>query len=144
MYINFKTVKEIIVLAKPLKQFIFGGTIWQKCRPITFKFTKQLFTQVPHRHFSKILFYFWEHLFKSSIDNSLSCTALIDIFWFMADIAVTIILQVFSQYSSNNGWFHIAITAMHQLSIALIKQTYKHCTYEAKYSAYSQEVKTRQ
>ena len=27
MYINFKTVKEIIVLAKPLKQFIFGGTI---------------------------------------------------------------------------------------------------------------------
>ena len=29
---------------------------------------------------------------------------------------------------------------MHQLSIALIKQTYKHCTYKEKYSAYSQKV----
>ena len=34
-----------MVLAKPLKQFIFGGPVWQKCRPITFKVTKQLLTK---------------------------------------------------------------------------------------------------
>ena len=47
---------KLIVLAKPLKQSIFGGSALQKCRPIAFKFTKQLLTEVPHKHFSRILF----------------------------------------------------------------------------------------
>ena len=42
---------KLIVLAKPLKQSIFGGSALQKC-----KFTKQLLTEVPHKHFSRILF----------------------------------------------------------------------------------------
>ena len=48
--------RKLIVLAKPLKQFTFGGLAWQNCRPITFKFTKQLLTEVPHRDFSRNLF----------------------------------------------------------------------------------------
>ena len=51
-----KKCKKFIVLAKPLKQFVIAGTVWQKCRPITFKFTKQLLTEVSHRDFSRILF----------------------------------------------------------------------------------------
>ena len=51
-----KCKRKFIVLAKPLEQFVIGGTVWQKCRSITFKFTKQLLTEVSHRHFSRILF----------------------------------------------------------------------------------------
>ena len=51
--------RKLIVLAKHLKQVIFGGPAWQNCRPTTscvnFKFTKQLLTEVPHRHFLRIL-----------------------------------------------------------------------------------------
>ena len=45
-------------------------------------------------------------------------------FWFIVEIAVTIILQNISQYHFNNGWFRITVTIMHQLNIALIKQTF--------------------
>ena len=48
--------RKLIVLVKLLKQFIFGRPAWEKCRPKTFKFTKQLSVEVPHRHFSRILF----------------------------------------------------------------------------------------
>ena len=133
-----------MVLAKPLKLFIFVGPVWQKCRPITLKFTKQLLTEVLHRHFSRILFQFLEQLVKRNINNWLFCAALINIFCFIVEIAVTIILQIFSQYTSNNGWFCITVTVMHQLSIALIKHTYKHRAHKVKYSSYSQKVKTRQ
>ena len=133
MYITLK----LMVLAKLLKQFIFVGLVWQKCRPITFKFTQQLLTEVLHRHFSRILFQFLEQLVKRNINNWLFCAALINIFSFIVEIAVTIILQIFSQYTSNKGWFHITITVMHQLSIALIKHTYKHRTNKVKSWSYN-------
>ena len=46
--------RKLIVLAKPLKQLIFGGK--NAGLSITFKFTKQLLTEVLHRHFSSVLF----------------------------------------------------------------------------------------
>ena len=85
-----------MVLAKPLKLFIFVGPVWQKCRPITLRFTKHLLTEVLHRHFSRILFQFLEQLVKRNINNWLFCAALTNIFSFIVEIAVTIILQIFS------------------------------------------------
>ena len=39
-------MRKLIVQTKPLKQFIFGGTAWEKCRRIAFKFSKQLLTDI--------------------------------------------------------------------------------------------------
>ena len=58
---------KLIVLAKPLKQSIFGGSALQKCRPIAFKFTKQLLTESLTNTFQGFCFNFGNTFLKRAL-----------------------------------------------------------------------------
>ena len=97
MYINFKNVKE--------KTYGFSKTfeavhIWWEFLAKMQAYNLQIYLTTPCWSSSQALFkdfvLILKHLFKRSINNSLFCAALINIFWFIVEIAVTIILQIFS------------------------------------------------